>query len=46
LRRIKIKQEQIIYGHICHRDVAGSISTMVLNPNKKWIERKTSHYLA
>ena len=46
LRRIKIKQEQIIYGHICHRDVAGSISTMVLNLNKKWMDRKTSHYLA
>jgi hypothetical protein len=35
-----------IYGHICHRDVAGSISTMLLNPNKKWMERKISHYLA
>jgi len=46
LRRIKNKQEQIIYGHICHRDVAGSISTMLLNPNKKWMERKISHYLA
>jgi hypothetical protein len=46
LRRIKNKQEKIIYGHICHRDVAGSISTMVLNPNKKWMEHKTSHYLA
>jgi len=46
LRRIKNKQEQIIYGHICHRDVAGSISTMLLNPNKKWIEHKISHYLA
>jgi predicted glutamine amidotransferase len=45
LRRIKDKQEQIIYGHICHRDVAGSISTMLLNPNKKWTKRKKSHYL-
>jgi hypothetical protein len=24
----------------------GSISTMLLNPNKKWMERKISHYLA
>jgi len=46
LRRIKNKQEQIIYGHNCHRDVAGSISTMLLNPSKKWMERKISHYLA
>jgi len=38
LKRIKNKQEQIIYGHICHRDVAGSISTMLLNPNKKMDE--------
>ena len=45
LRRIKDKQEQLIYGHICHRDVAGSISTMLLNPNKKWTKRKISHYL-
>ncbi len=45
LKRIKNKQEQIIYGHICHRDVAGSISTMLLNPNKKWMKRKISHYL-
>ena len=46
LKRIKNKQEQIIYEHICHRDVAGSISTMLLNPNKKWMKRKISHYLA
>jgi hypothetical protein len=46
LRRIKNKQEQISYGHICHRDVAGSISKMLLNPNEKWMERKISHYLA
>jgi hypothetical protein len=46
LKRIKNKQEQIIYGHICHRDVAGSISTMLLNPNKKWMKHKISHYLA
>ena len=45
LRRIKKKQEQIVNGHICHRDVAGSISTMLLNPNKKWMERKKDHYL-
>lgn len=46
LKRIKNKQKQIIYGHICHRDVAGSISTMLLNPNKKWMERKKSQYLS
>ena len=46
LKRIKNKQKQIIYGHICHRDVAGSISTMLLNPNKKWTERKKSQYLS
>jgi hypothetical protein len=45
LGRIKDKQEQLIYGHICHRDVAGSISTMLLNPNKIWAKRKKSHYL-
>ena len=39
------EQKEIIYGHICHRDVAGSISTMLLNPNKKWMERKKAHYL-
>ncbi len=47
LRRIKNKQEQIIiYEHICHRDVAGSISMMLLNPNKKLMERKKPHYLS
>ena len=46
LRRIKNKQKQINYGHICHRDVAGSISTMLPNPNKKWMERKKSQYLS
>jgi hypothetical protein len=45
LRRIKNKQKQIIYRHVYHRDVAGSISTMILNPNKKWMERKKPHYL-
>jgi hypothetical protein len=45
LRRMKKKQEQIINGHICHRVVAGSISTMLLNPNKKWMERKKAYYL-
>jgi predicted glutamine amidotransferase len=45
LRRIKDKQEKNIYGHKCHRDVAGSISTMLLNPNKIWRKGKKSHYL-
>ena len=45
IKKNKEKQEQIINGHICHRDVAGSISTMLLNPNKKWMERKKAHYL-
>jgi hypothetical protein len=31
LKKIKNKQKEIIYGHICHRDVTGSISTMLLN---------------
>jgi hypothetical protein len=45
LRRIKNKQKQIVYGHVHHRDVAGSISTMILNPNKTWMECKKSCYL-
>ena len=45
LRRIKNKQDQIIYGHFCHSDVVGSISTKLLTPNKKWMECKKSLYL-
>ena len=45
LIRIKTENMDIINGKI-HQDVEASITSMVINPNEEWMERKKTHYLS
>jgi hypothetical protein len=45
LIRIKTENMEIINRKI-HQDVEASITSMVINPNEKWMERKKTHYLS
>jgi hypothetical protein len=45
LIRIKTENMDIINEKI-HQDVEAFITSMVINPNKEWMECKKTHYLS
>jgi hypothetical protein len=42
---LKKSNSGVINGKI-HQDVEASITSMVINPNEEWMERKKTHYLS